>query len=348
MKTKVVSVAIVALLMTGASVLVWVERHQPVPVVSSPSAPPKPAAAPAAPKAPLDPMTIEAMRQRAYTASAITVVRDVGTSGGVHTQVVSYQSDGNTIYALLDTPTGTAPAGGWPVIIFNHGYIAPPAYSTTSSYATWASALAKGGFIVIKPDYRGNGTSQGTPEGGHFSPAYAYDALNLVASAKNIPGANASRLGMFGHSMGGHETLRADVVSKNIKASVIAAGVVGSFNDFFYNWPNSPAPKDQPTAVVQGNRQKLIDKYGTPQTNPDFWNSASSINYVAGVAGPIQVHHGTADAVVPQAFSDHLVSALQAAGKPVEYYTYAGGDHNFSSALNLVMQRSIAFYQAHL
>ncbi len=347
MKTKV-SLTIVALLMTAASVLVWVQRHQATtPVATTTRTKPTPTT-PAKPAEVLDRMTIAAMRQRSYEASAIKVVRDLGVQSGYRSQVVSYQSDGFTIYALLDTPTAAAPAGGWPVIIFNHGYIAPPEYSTTSSYRTWAEALAQAGFIVIKPDYRGNGTSQGEPEGGHFSPVYAYDALNLAASVKNIPGANPARVGMFGHSMGGHETLRAAVVSKNIKASVIAAGVVGSFYDFFYNWPRSPAPRDQPIATVQSKRQALLDKYGDPKANPTFWDSASSINYVSNVAGPVQIHHGTADAVVPQLFSDRLDAALKTANKPVEYYTYPGDDHNFSSNLNLLMQRSVAFYRAHL
>lgn len=342
-------------LLVAAGLVSWVSYHHPyqpppTPSVATKVTPPVPAVpvAPTAPVAPLDPLTIAAIRARTYTASAFTVVSNLGEKGGYSSQVVSYQSDGLTIYALLDTPDGTVPAGGWPVIIFNHGYIVPSSYSTTTSYASWAGALAKGGFMVIKPDYRGNGGSQGQPEGGHFSPVYAYDVLNLVASIKNLTGANPARVGMFGHSMGGHETLRAIVTSSQIKASVIAAGVVGSFNDIFYNWPNSPAPSDQPLALVQGKRQALLDKYGDPKSNPDFWNSASAINFVSNIAGPVQVNHDVSDSVVPKMFADHLVSALQAANKPVTYYIYPGNDHNFRSSFSLLMQRSISFYQANL
>jgi len=349
-----VGLAIVMVLIISTGVVAWVSFHhpyQPPPVdIVQMKASSKPATpvTPAAPTAPVDPLTIAAIKSRTYAASTITVVRNLGEEGGYTSQVVSYQSDSLTIYALLDTPDGTAPAGGWPVIIFNHGYIIPSEYSTTSSYASWEGALAKGGFMVIKPDYRGNGSSQGQPDGGHFSPVYAYDVLNLVASVGNIPGANPTRLGMFGHSMGGHETLRAIVTSPKIKATVIAAGVVGSFNDIFYNWPSAPDLTDQPLALTQGIRQSLINKYGTPQTDPDFWNSASAINYVASVAGPVQVDQDVNDSVVPKLFADHLVSALQSANKSVTNYTYPGDDHNFTNSFSLLMSRAVAFYSANL
>lgn len=345
MKLRIgITIAAVVALVAASGLVWWHQRPKPTSPRSSQSS----SQAKSAAKPELDPMAIDAIQQRSYPGSQVVLAKDLGEQGGYHSQIAAYQSDGFSIDALLAIPDSAMPSGGWPVIIFNHGYIDPSAYSTTSSYATWVAALAKGGFMVIKPDYRGNDRSQGQPEGGHFSPVYAYDVLNLVASVKNISGANPNRIGMFGHSMGGHETLRALVSSNQIKASVIAAGVVGSFNDIFYNWPNSPAPNDQPTALVQGKRQALIAKYGDPKANPDFWNQASAINYVSSVAGPVQVDVGTADAVVPKLFSDHLVQALQAAGKPVEYYTYPGADHNFSPGFNLLMSRSIAFFRAHL
>lgn len=297
---------------------------------------------------PPDRLTIAAIKARSYPGSAITVTQNLGEQGGYSAQIVSYQSDGLTINGLLATPDGAAPAGGWPAIIFNHGYIPPTQYSTTQSYKTWVAALAKGGFVVFKPDYRGNAQSQGQPEGGHFSPVYAYDVLNALASVRQYHGVNPDRVGMFGHSLGGHETLRALVVSKHIKASVIAAGVDGSFYDIFYNWPNSPAPRDQPTALVQGLREQLIAKYGEPKSNPEFWNSASALNYVGTVTGPVQVEQGKADTTVPQLFSDHIVQALQQAGKPVDYKIYNGADHNFAPVTNQMLSNAVNFFKDNL
>ena len=295
----------------------------------------------------VDPIQIEAIKQRQYTASPITTEQNFGEQRGYSMSIVSYRSDGFKIDALQMVPDGAEPAGGWPVIILNHGYIPPTQYQTNGPYNSWMAPMARAGFVVIKPDYRGFANSEGVPEGGHFSPVYAYDDLNLIASLKSYGLVNAKRIGLFGHSMGGHTSLRVIVVSKDIKATVIAGGVVGSFYDIFYNWPNSPAPLDQPE-IVQTDRQNLINKFGTPQSDPKFWDSASAINYVGNITGAIQLHQSQADEVVPKIFSDHLADALQKAHKPVEYFTYQSDDHNFSVSLSLMLQRTITFYQAHL
>jgi dipeptidyl aminopeptidase/acylaminoacyl peptidase len=299
---------------------------------------------------PLDPLQIAAIRKRSYPGSAITIIKNEGDQGGYQNQIISYQSDGLEIYALLSTPDSPAPAGGYPVIILDHGYINPTQYQTDGGdYHSWIATFARAGFVVVKPDYRGNGQSQGVPEGGHYSPVYAYDNLNLIASLKKFPLVNSSRLGLVGHSLGGHVALRTIVVSPDIKATVLANGVVGSLYDLFYNWPHSPAPHDQPTVVVQGALQKLIATHGDPKSNPAFWDAASAINYVNAVTGPVQIHHDQADSTVPYLFAQHLDAALKKAGKPDEFYTYPGDNHQLQGeAQALFLQRSLSFFQAHL
>jgi dipeptidyl aminopeptidase/acylaminoacyl peptidase len=70
--------------------------------------------------------------------------------------------------------------------------------------------------------------------------------------------------------------------------------------------------------------------------------------YLADITGPIQLHHGTGDVEVPLQFSQTLASNLQAAGKPVELYTYPGADHNISQSFALAMSRSVAFFDRYL
>ncbi|HSX41407.1 MAG TPA: alpha/beta fold hydrolase [Candidatus Saccharimonadales bacterium] len=296
----------------------------------------------------LDRLTIESIRNRTYTPSSLDVEQNLGNQGGYSNQIVSYTSDGLKIYALKSTPAGTAPAGGWPVIIFDHGYIYPPDYRTNDgSYQQFIAAFACAGYIVIKPDYRGHGQSQGVPEGGHFSPVYAYDNLNLIASLKQQPDVNAARIGQFGHSLGGHVALRTIVASKDVKATVLAAGVVGSFNDFFYNWPHSPMPYDRPQ-IVQSLKAQYVAKYGEPKANPNFWNSVTSLNYVNYISGAVQVDHDAGDSTVPALFSQHLVSALQKAGKTVEYNEYPGDDHQFSANRQRILADALTFYRKYL
>jgi dipeptidyl aminopeptidase/acylaminoacyl peptidase len=313
---------------------------------------PKPTAAMTPSSTPvLNPLEIPAIQARGYTASPINTERMLGEQGGYTSSVASYQSDGYKEYALVATPDTPKPANGYPVIILIHGYIPPTSYQTVSSdYRDWIASWAKAGFVVIKPDLRGNGQSQGMAQSGHFSPDYTYDVLNLVASLKSYPLVDAKRIALAGHSMGGHVALRVAVVSRDIKATILINGVVGSMYDIFFNWPNSPAPFDQPTAAVKAAHQALTDQYGDPKTNPTFWNQASAINFVSQIIGPVQIDHDTGDSVVPVAFSQRLADALTAAHKSVSFYRYPGDDHQFSLPANhaLLLERTDSFLKASL
>jgi dipeptidyl aminopeptidase/acylaminoacyl peptidase len=296
----------------------------------------------------LNSLQIEAIKARTYTASTLTVEQDLGNQGNYTSQVVSYISDGFKVYALQATPAGTAPAGGWPVVILNHGYINPATYHTNDgSYAGITGALARAGILVLKPDFRGHGQSQGTSAGGHFSPFYTYDNLNLIATLKQTPGVNAARIGTVGHSMGAHTSLRVAVVDPDIKATAYLSGVIASINDITYNWPRSPMSGDLPVGV-QTTREALFSQYGTPQTNPVFWSSVSAINYVSSITGKSQIHQSVADSTVPKSFSDSLNAALVAADKPVNYYLYPGDDHQLSANSALVTSRIVEFFKRNL
>ena len=173
----------------------------------------------------LNPLTIAALRQRSYPGSDIQVEQTLDPGINYDRFIVSYRSEGLKIFALMNVPRGQKPASGWPVIIFNHGYIPPLAYTSTGNYVAHVDILSRAGYIVLKPDYRGNGKSEGVARSPYGTPDYIVDDLNAVASIKRYPGADPQRIGMWGHSMGGHITLGAMVISTDIKAGVIWAGV---------------------------------------------------------------------------------------------------------------------------
>lgn len=296
------------------------------------------------------PLQIEKMRQQEYPGSDLVIEQQLSAGSNYQRYRVSYQSEGLKIYALLTIPNGEKPATGWPAIIFNHGYIPPAEYRTTERYVAYTDAFSRNGYILLRPDYRGHDQSEGNPEGAYYSPAYTVDVLNAVASLKKHPTVDPNRLGMWGHSMGGHLTLRSMVVTKDIKAGVIWAGVVASYEDMAKNWTRSRPwrPSSREQQVSRPNRQALIDQYGSFETVPDFWRSISPIFFVSDVSGPIQLHHGTSDDDVPVLFSERLRDALEQNGKPVEFYVYQGDDHNLSQNIGVALQRSVEFFDLHV
>ncbi len=322
-----------------------------------------------------NPLAIDYMRKQEYPGSDIVIEQTLEPGSTYQRYIASYKSEGLKIYALLTIPNGEKPKNGWPVIIFNHGYIPPEEYRTTERYLAYTDIFSRNGYIVFKSDYRGHGSSEGKPEGGYYSPAYTIDVLNGLASVKrlrvkNLPAgtqiasssptprndtdqllADPTRIGLWGHSMGGSITLRSMVIDKEIKAGVIWAGVVADYKDLATNWhrarPFTPSGREQ--VARRGNgRQQMIDTYGSFDANPEFWHSIAPIYFVKDLTAPIQIHHGTEDEEVPLLFSQRLDDAMKAAGKKVEFYTYEGADHNISQYVDQALQRSLDFFDKHV
>ncbi len=235
---------------------------------------PKPASPSSTTNIPSNPLQISQMRQRSYPGSNLIIEQTLAPGSNDNQYIASYISDGLKIHGLLTIPNGNKPKNGWPAIIFNHGYISPTQYKTTERYVAYVDEFARNGYVVFKPDFRGNGFSEGQPEGAYYSPAYTIDALNAFTSVKKYQNVDPSRIGMWGHSMGGNITLRSLVISLDIKAAVIWGGVVGTYDDLMNNWQRrvryQPGPNE--LALRNRSRQDLVNQYGTPASNPDFWN----------------------------------------------------------------------------
>lgn len=280
-------------------------------------------------------LDIKSMQARSYPGSALTTREKLAAGGNYQRSVVSYQSDGLRINALLTVPNGTPPAGGWPAIVFNHGFIPPQQYRTTERYVAYVDAFARAGFVVLKPDYRGHGSSQGQPVGtSYWSPEYTVDVLNAFSSLKTLKSVNAARIGMWGHSMGGHITLRAMVVNPTVKAGVIWAGVVAPYDLLFTDLPRWGSGN------AADPRAQLLAKYGRPESNAKAYQAISPNFFLQNLKGrPLQLHHATADTHVPYRFSEVLAAALKQAKQPYTLLTYANDNHDLSNNLTLALAR---------
>jgi len=293
------------------------------------------------------PLSVARMRSVAYPGSDLVIEQTLEAGANYQRYVVSYQSEGNKIYAMLTVPGGERPPSGWPVVIFNHGYIPPAQYRTTQRYVAYVDAFARNGYIVLKSDYRGHGSSEGVATGGRGTPDYTIDVLNGMASVARHLDADRNRIGMWGHSMGGGITLRGMVVTNTIKAGVIWAGVVASYTDM-YNRRRASASSAPSGGSARGWRSDLVTRFGTPEENPEAWNAVSPNAFLADISGPLQLHHGSADRTVPLEYSETLQRQMEAAGRPSEILVYDGDDHNISRSLSLALQRSVEFFDRHV
>ena len=308
---------------------------------------------PTATPTPLHPMSIASMRQQNYPGSDVVIEQTLAPGSNYDRYVASYQSEGLKIFGLLTIPRGERPGSGWPIIVFNHGYIPPEVYRTTERYVAYQDVFARNGYMVLKPDYRGHGESEGDGLSGSRGPGYTIDVLNAVASLQRHPDADPERVGMWGHSMGGGITLRAMVVSEDIKAGVIWAGVVATYEEIFEARPawvdGQPTGTPGPDGISDPETaQEGLFAYGTFDENPEFWAAIDPISFLDDLSGPVQLHHARGDQSVPVAWSETLYARVQEAGQTAELYLYQGDNHNISANFGIAAQRSVAFFDRYV
>lgn len=291
-------------------------------------------------------LTIPYLRERTYT-SQLGPLQKVGQSSVFTSYLTSYNSDGLRINALLTQPTGEMPPDGWPAIVFIHGYIPPPQYRTQEKYVDYVNSLARNGFVVLKIDLRGHGSSEGEASGAYYSSDYVIDTLNAYAALEAAEFVNPSRIGVWGHSMAGNIALRAAVSKKNLPATVIWAGAVYSYQDFMdYGIDDGSYQSPRPDSPRVSYRQRLTETHGAFTAQSEFWQSVAPTSYLSDFTGAIQIHHAVNDNVVSVEYSRNLARLLSEAGIVHELHEYQSGGHNISgSAFSSAMARTIEFFR---
>lgn len=284
--------------------------------------------------APYESLTIEHLRRRSYGAGELKVERTLQVTNAFTRSLISFTSDGLTVYGFMNTPKG---AGPFPVVLVLHGYVNPRTYRTHTTYTRrYADALARAGFLVLHPDYRGHGRSEGDGEDAAnlFRTGYAIDVLNLIEHAVRLPNAAPGAIGLFGHSMGGGIALRAAVVNPSVEAIVLYGSMSG----------DERLNVDRIKRVFRGVAYMPEDDVPL-----DLWDAISPVHYAADLHAAVELHHGTRDPQVSVNWSRDLHARLSALGKAATLYEYPDAGHSLRGHdYTMMMERVTRFFSAHL
>lgn len=281
-------------------------------------------------------------KKATYPSSEIKTVSFVKTVSGIKYYNVNYQvmADGLSEYALMSMPATPAPVGGYPVVILCHAYIYPAKYKTDVGYLADMKFYSQHGFVVIKPDFRGQGLSksQGVADGANYSMVYNTDVMSLISAIKQTSYLDKNAINLWGHSMGAYIAFRASVLSPDVKSVILLAGPVSSFSKMYSGYK---APSDISNPIAARVKSEALIRYGTPKTNPDFWAYASPFNYLNSSKAYYQIHVGTKDVVVPPKFSADLDKQLSKIGANHQYFVYQGAKHNLLNVRTQIWDRSL-------
>ena len=278
------------------------------------------------------PYFVAGMRGKHYGGSDIVLYGKFGESPEYTAYLIFYSSEGLRISGMMNVPKG---GGRYPVIIMCHGYIHPEKYATGNG--TWQEAdyLVRRGYITIAPDYRSHGGSDNGTSFFHIG--YAEDVLNLIASLDSLKEADSSRIGIWGHSMGGGVALRAAVVSKKVDAVAVFGSVSADERvNYLYGMGNAPGAGAAQLGSPQSAENRIV------------YRRVSPINYLDRIPA-LSIHHGQADSIVPFQWSQDLFKQAQKDGIEAELFLYPGAEHILVDAdWQLAMQRTADFFDTYV
>ena len=234
-------------------------------------------------------------------------VRVVSEADSPVQQVYVKSKDGAYVAAAIRKPKGDGP---FPAIVFFHG---APGGRGMEQLVGWSRGEHGGpvwerflreGFVTVVGDYRGGDwNAMNVPSTGSSATAID-DGLAVIEHVKTLPYVDASRVSLYGVSLGGNLVLF--LASKVPTLHAVVAGApapiwfLGMQRGAGASRPELEAPKADP-AVVEAN--------------------------VATIQTPILILVGTQDRLL--AMDTVLHDALKQAGKAVRMDVYEHGYHDF-------------------
>jgi len=295
----------------------------------------------------ISPYTIDGLRQHDFQSGKLHIRSTLEDENQFYTSyLIDYPSDGLTITGVMQIPVGEGP---FPVILMNHGFFSRSVYHSGDGTDRASPYLAEHGYITIASDYRSWGESDmGTS---FFYSGLVIDVIKLIKAIPSIPEADPSRIGMWGHSMGGAVTMKVLTIlgdqdenaKTRIKAAVLYSPVSADDADIIKRWGmgcfGDIAEGEQ---IIGCNSSDIIpidlprnlqDAYRFAASDGDTLKEISPYYHLDLITIPIQIHYGTEDGKfisgTPPQWSVKLTQGLRDAGKEVELLQYEGEGHSF-------------------
>ena len=315
----------------------------------------------------IHPYTIAGLRARKFQSGDVEVLGVLDQTADYTRYLIRYPSDGLDITGIMQIHAQGQPP--YPVIVMSHGFFARTEYVAGDGTDRAAEFLNKHGYLTIAPDYRSWGQSDSGPS--LFYSGLAIDVVNLLTAIPSIPEADASRVGIWGHSMGGGVTMKVlTIIGDNpsagvgaprpiVRAAVLYSTVSADQGDVLTRWglgcfgsvvegegradcnSSDVIPLDLPPA--------LLDAYYIAANNPETLSAISPIHHLDFVTVPVQIHFGTRDGEetsgTPPEWSKKLYQAFLDAGKPAKLFAYEGQRHSFiGDAWFRFMEETVRFF----
>ena len=238
------------------------------------------------------------------------LLEKVNEYGGVNKSFFKFKTSENIeLNGMMIKPPDFDPNKKYPVLM--NQYSGPNSQSVLNQWSfDWHQLLAQKGYIVVVVDGRGTGARGEEFRKMTYLQLGKYETIDQIESAKylgTLPYIDASRIGIWGWSFGGFETLLALTKGADyFKAGIAVAPVTNwRYYDNIYT-------------------ERFMQK---PQDNASGYDDNSPINHAAKLKGKLLMIHGTADDNVHVQNSMEMSEALVQADKQFLEFYYTNRDH---------------------
>ena len=269
------------------------------------------------------------------TQLALASLRPEALAGS---QMVTYTSfDGTRISALVTIPANLKRDGSNPAIVLPHG---GPTAKTDDYFEDVSAALASRGYIIIAPNFRGSTGYGKAFQTANYNDLGGGDLKDVIAAKRFLVESgyvDPSRVGIFGGSYGGFMTLMAiGKAPDEFAAGVQWFGII--------NWRTMYRDMDE---VLKAYLRSLM---GTPEANPEGYDRASPLTYIANAKAPLLSLQGENDIRVPRGQAQEVEDILKARGRTVETVFYPLEGHGFRKRENQLdsLRRTVEWFDRYL
>ena len=283
-------------------------------------------------------------RQDLYLASGVKVATinandrtaDLGPYHLTQTEFFSVRArDGVLLNCSMIKPPNFDPTKKYPVLVYTYG--GPHAQVVVNAWegATflWHQMMAQNGYIIFALDNRGSagrGHIFEEPIHSRFGAQELSDQRDGVNWLDHQPFVDASRIGIWGWSYGGHMTLHAMFEAADLFKAGFAGGPVTDWH--FYD-------------------TIYTERYiGIPPKDEKNYEQSLPIKHAASLKGKLLIAHGTGDDNVHFSNTLALIEQLIKDGKYVEVMPFPGRGHGVSDlpARRVLMNRVTQFFLENL
>ncbi|MFN8259080.1 MAG: S9 family peptidase [Bacteroidales bacterium] len=230
--------------------------------------------------------------------------------GGINKTFFTFKTTEDTLlYGIMTKPADFDPNKKYPVLLYQ--YSGPNSQQVVNRWSFgWSELLAQKGYIIVTVDGRGTGARGENFRKMTYLQLGKYETIDQIETAKylaTLPYVDKDRIGIWGWSFGGFETLLAMTKGADyFKAGIAVAPVTNwRYYDNIYT-------------------ERFMRK---PQDNPSGYDDNSPINHAAKLKGKLLLVHGTADDNVHVQNSMEMSEALVQANKQFQVFYYTNRNH---------------------